>query len=1146
MCPSTTWGETDATAPVHELGESGQDLLSLAFGGGGLAAAFQLGVAHALLASDGRAPHVVVGVSSGAVSAAALAEVLQAGTPTLRLRRLLDILERLQRAPEVLVGSALPDPMELEARRALLPASLPIHFPDERRGRERWEEERNGLIALFNQLLSLRLPVSAATRMIHHALHLRATRVLPRSSPRRWLAATRHGTALGVHVLANLAHLAPLLPDAAWAAIATLHPRYRRRFWGRLRGRLLQRFQVDDSLLSNYPLHQLLVETFDPEYYGRHRLEELHREVLAPGSRQRDGEDESPARRRLTDYSAHPERPIRVVPVAADVASGKLRPLPSSTPLVDALLAATALAPLYPAVELPADGGGSTTWIDGTNVQDDPTAALIKLVCARARRDIGTVRILPVRHLPISRSELEESDREFLELVDVVGRVLELRRFRDATVQRRLTKIYSRLLPPGESLRTLPGQRTFLRTALHPVEPDRPLEIHQRLIAARDLPERRRVLLRAVADGCRATLEATVQPHVAADAEVGVTSCWRALRSRLGDDAGLPGHIADRGPGLAEVCEECALHGRDGGEPVALRHRPEENWQWPRVGEPAVGGEAEASSDAIRIAPATVPPTPGGTPDTDPRVSLLLSGGVFRGVFQVGVTAALVEAGVRPDVFAGSSVGSIMAAMNAHIFTADSRRERRRRAVDLAATFLALDRLILSDTFTDFVRRLEQRALRSQVSPIEVDRLLRRYDHGSPEGFNTTTRRVVAGLERLFYVDPVSLGRMVVAARQGDAAGLSRLLLAQVQKFLDRQQVGREILGSEPLRLLIDLHILHQDGDSDEPAVTLGGDRPPFVLATATNLTRGRLDILGQGSAGDDAQPDLVEALLASSAFPALFRPRWSWELFPGTSRGERYVDGGVMDNLPLDAVTEHLKLRAEAGEVVHRPAAPHLIFTASLEPRRTALGAAEARRRSLHWPALMRRARQLSYNGKIDDFAEAQRYFRLLWEHFGADRPRPDLAGWVPLDIEVTAVKPEWLPDTFGFHPMLGFHPDVQAGAIAHGCASTFGVFYRLAREGRGDWLRAWGVEPEVGGAADGDLHAEAFRRTPDGREGDDAVDLLPRRRRADGGERRPGECWFRNGAPCPFADSDGGVPAALRRIHRACGRRATHTRPG
>ncbi len=76
------------------------------------------------------------------------------------------------------------------------------------------------------------------------------------------------------------------------------------------------------------------------------------------------------------------------------------------------------------------------------------------------------------------------------------------------------------------------------------------------------------------------------------------------------------------------------------------------------------------------------------------------------------------------------------------------------------------------------------------------------------------------------------------------------------------------------------------------------------LMGTTTNLTLGKLDILRSTHPWD---PRFTQSLLASSAFPAVFRPRWSWEVYRHPEHVAQYADGGIMDNLPLGAVVEYL-----------------------------------------------------------------------------------------------------------------------------------------------------------------------------------------------------------------------------------------------
>jgi predicted acylesterase/phospholipase RssA len=501
-----------------------------------------------------------------------------------------------------------------------------------------------------------------------------------------------------------------------------------------------------------------------------------------------------------------------------------------------------------------------------------------------------------------------------------------------------------------------------------------------------------------------------------------------------------------------------------------------------------------------------------------PTVSVLFSGGVFRGVFLVGVLSALQELAVKPRLVAGSSVGSITAAMAARVFAA-SRDDARRLVAELAATYLSIDQLIITDRFADFVRRFTLRAAEAKLSPKDLDNVFRNYDRGTNTSFERRTRRVVAGLEHLLYVSPFELLALLRALRLQDMRRAYRLVRRYFQEVLDRGGVSMEVLGTEPLSLLIREHVVPEVPRDLRtiPFSTLTGPTTDF-LVTATNLTKGRLEIIG-----DPKRPaTLIDALLASSAFPGVFRPRWSWEVFVGDNRSDQLVDGGVMDNLPLTAVVDYL-----SGEVVARRAAtrpqnetPHLIFTGSLErdPRR--LSHEQAARVAARWPDARRHAREHQYNGKIDSFATAQREFREIYSYYSSSLVNQP---WLPVDIEVVVAKPRWLCGTFAFHPMLGFERPRQAASIAHGCATTLATFAALEKE-RARWLNEWHIDGSVRASFD---HAALRTLTP--------------KTKADG------TCHFRTAGVCPFssAATEGALGhggSAVNDVYQACGRRTTH----
>jgi predicted acylesterase/phospholipase RssA len=498
----------------------------------------------------------------------------------------------------------------------------------------------------------------------------------------------------------------------------------------------------------------------------------------------------------------------------------------------------------------------------------------------------------------------------------------------------------------------------------------------------------------------------------------------------------------------------------------------------------------------------------------------------------MGVVNALDLAGIQPDIIAGSSVGSITAAMAARVFAERDIAARQRAIVQLAATFISIDRLVLTDRFADFVRNLTLRAGQSHVSIRDMDRVFRAYDRRDAHSYESDLRRVLAAIERLVYVDPFEVRDLVKEARAGHSGAAVELLKQYAQTWLSRGGVALEVLGAEPLDLLIRHRVLDGQETSEarlEPIDTFlkGGI---YFFATATNVTKGCLEILGvEQFLGRQYRATLLEALLASSAFPGVFRPRRSWEVMPFSHAADQYIDGGVMDNLPLDAVARFLNVASEVGLVARRPVVngkpvPHLLFAGSLEVNRRSLDPAGVSDAVSFWGHSARHARELGYNRKIDNYRQMQRDLRMI------DRAYPQKGADAPLDLEVVVAKPEWLCGTFAFHPMLGFRRRHQVQSIAHGCMCTLRTLSRLANENgeTAPWLAAWGVNTKL---------------------------LPPRpwcRRNLTRDEKRRGDCWW---APvqCPFSRAalekhegtlftSAASKTELSAIHQSCGEPGTH----
>jgi len=1334
------------------VSEKKQRRRALAFSGGGLDTVMQLGVAHALLVSRSAAPDYVVGISAGAINAAAIAEILQAGPESLsgsqqaslsaderlpfQVDSLRNFLQTYLELPRTAVNAIMPDSLEVLARDPLKPLELPIHFDRERQAREAANESKAGVVSLINDLFGIPLTIATATRIVRRFLGLAETADEERRWPCHWKrianqalllltlwtrfaetsalvgtilwayligpnrAALRgaHGAATADRLMRqrdarterwkqmrtalqwfSMAHLFGVV-TVLWSAgvavstllrfvlallriffsppvmllrvIRVLRPREWQRPWGWLEfvktkagiakawcmaampspvTRVLQYYGLADGLANTDVVKQMLVRCFDRHYYGQIDLATLLNRSLDRRNRPEAATDAY--RKRLSDYEKR-EPSILVAPIAANVETGKMAVLDGCVPVVDALLAATAVVPWMPAVRIDVgherrresaanefrmklrawresidetwetrraqvsaereqQNGGIASFdpppdppphgdaplsdngdwfIDGGNISNEAIAPLIEVLRGRLPNDLidaDAVDVYPVANLPISGGKLPKGkDERFDGLLDVVPRALQLKRFRDASVERRLTELYTKALPPGRAFHpvTMPDgrERVFVRANVYPLELEKPVGMNYRLLTGEKV-EYAEAVLQTVADGCRATLEAALPSLIAkvggAAGDSTNVKCAAVINARLAGETPLPGSREETGPGLSEICSRCALvrgETRDGWTNETTLRAPSKErraWpEWPRHRDERQSAPKASESKRMDIESREGWPRRRGGLEGDQRalVSLLFGGGVFRGVFHMGVTNALSEMGIHPDVVAGSSVGSIIAAMIAQVFSNPAGRGRD--IAHLAGTFLSIDRLVLTDRFADFVRRFTLRAADTPIALRDFDYLFRRYDHGSADQFNSRMRAIAAGVERLSYVSPFELMDLTRDFRLEQFSHFVSELRQDIQDFLDRGGVGQEILGSEPLVGLIEHHVLsgrRSTKPGEDDLFESFCDSGISFLATTTNLDEGALEILGGDILAYSSEASIKYGLLASSAFPAVFRPRQSWEIFRRSNVAHQYIDGGVIDNLPLDAVAQFLDRASTAknGAIARRPrsadgrhAIPHLIFTASLEVDPAVSRLAETGVGNCL--DVSKRAGTFKYNRKIDAFASTQADLRAIRSHaLATGTSEPDL-----LDLHVIAVKPKWLCSTFGFHPMLGFRRRKQKQSIAHGCASTFATMYEMQQRlpESSLWLEAWGARANL------NLDPECFpfvgrdgRRVNTPGPGTTYV-LQP------SAKRGKGECWFRHGVPCPFSRRQ--LEAAkvaeekldeIEEIYWTCGNPATH-RPG
>jgi predicted acylesterase/phospholipase RssA len=1261
-----------ATHIGSQIGRADEPLRVFAFGAGGLDATIQLGTVHALLVTGEKAD-VVLGISAGAVSAVALAEVLKTapeGAVTLWERssaaveqtnnehlarardaaavgRFLEVLEAYREIPMELLRTIQPDLYEVTTGKAISPLELPIHFKEERQDRSESLREKHGLIAFLNGALDCRVRVSTAARLVRLAFDFVAAGDTLEDQPRRrkqlwsrvrlWWEAVLASVTLsstvgrglcaligfggsrspGVGVQAKtvmfrrwhalkrtLKHSAEwligltaiLTAPLSWCVLAgvdwlerkVVHkdPTPRTTLRGRLLAffsldRFLDFFSLKAELGDSYALKQAFVRLFDPDYYGRFSMDEAISTALSQNRNRpqnppkddvtvrpkklSDFEDDVTVRpKKLSDFAqAGKDRfPIHVVPVAANLQSRKLEPLPAETPVVDALMAATALVPVFRAQTV--DG---KVYCDGANIANEPIRESMRFLQEKANerrilKDISEIIVFSVTPFPIegncSTPEKGTEPPAYTQLVDIALRAADLARLRDAKLEQQLMKLYNRALPPDKHVWYDDVERThYVRANPVPIQIDNPIGLNERVFAARSPQERRRLIATAVADGCRCSLETFIakdpkfasQIKPARDSEGAkeqTVDCARVIKSLRGANdlpLDLPGADRDWGPGVPEICRAC--RGQRCNGHVQLRISKPKREQESAAQAP-VTHDQNAGSTPLQ----DVTPTESGAEvaaDKNvagaPQVALLFGGGVFRGVFQIGVANALhMLLQKPPDIVAGASVGSITASLIAQLFCEDDGNgEKQIRR--LAATYLSLDRFILTDRFADFVRRFAIRASNADFSVRDLDLLLRRFEIDDPLKFSNRARRVAAGLERLFYLSPFALSALVRALRLQQRDRVWREIQDAIKAMLERYGVGVEALGSEPLTRLLREHVLRRRKVPGSPDMTYA-DMPGIasfdffkefgieLLATVTNLTGRELRVLRSSC---EEKPRLVDGLLASSAFPAVFRPRWSWEVFLTPSKPEQFIDGGVFDNLPFHPVVDFIKRRPDAGVMPSR--VPHFIFTASLEsqPEEWKDWSPEAMKAAAtSWPTIRRRATKMKFNKKIDDFARTQREVRTILQGRLKNGEAVDSR---LLEIEVLAVKPNWLPGTFAFHPMLGFRRETQAASIAHGCYQTLQALHEFLYK-FGDETQRTNAQREQITAA---LTAWGFNAK--------FLDGITAKATETKEAANEGQCWYHRDIKCPFSQRRGkdlgenaDFSSSLNRIYELCLQEHTH----
>jgi predicted acylesterase/phospholipase RssA len=933
---------------------------AVCFTAGASGVPFAAGVVHAYLAADRPAPVVAAGISTGALSAAAMQRVYReladaqvdpgatpGGVEAARWEWFRRYVTVLTDTPLNALWDGLPDQADFVAE---LPPVRDATTPDERRPLEREAFRRRHLLVKLGQWLA-GVPLTVrlvATLIVTHVRYREqyGSRALPRALEYYW-ALIRVVTRLGWHLAwhpcrlrwrdfperGRLASLRPLFGYdafiAAWALIvAGVVGIASFLFWSwwLLRGPGLDHAS---PVMAVAAVAALVVVGWVLAAFTPRRLAAWRRRVFACLEINRGLIDSFHLAERLrrlyqTRDGGDPivgDGPVALVAVAAPLqtlqtADGK--PLVayqswagSDIPVREAVEAALTLPPLFAPVRvssadarrwLPPDVSGvkdGIDLVDASVIRQNPLPSLFDFLRARPElaarlerqtdaADHATASVHVVYNVPITaKSGFRKLPEEESNIVDVALKSVALSQRRDTQLEVRQSNFISHL---EAQVRTLAGPSA---TSSAPGVSAPTLKLFTDEIApAEDLSFGNPLnpsateMFDAIAAGCRQTLQTLYARELAAlpsdSASPGCVSC-AALMGRVRRQPAFPRPT----PGLPEVCERCTQ-------------------QLPR---PATAhATSDATSFTIKATDLKVADFPGLSGEA-PRVIFVASGGVFRGAFHVGVLGALLQLQIRPQLVVGTSVGTLMGGVLAAIFTRPTTSEAQRCLHTLVQVSLDVDtEIALTRRLKAALRELGVRSQSIGLSPPQIRRAVQRGSRSDPgyaaAGAPPILIDAISSLFLLPHRVTADIAANFMAGHVTDAT--QQFLRALKSETLWRLDVEQALVGSALLEraaaklLLVDGLIAQRRPRQPFIGVPPRADGIAF-FATTTDLGTETPLLLGDSSRCPDAPYDLIEAALASSAFPLVFAPRRESDVFPGHGRRDvRLADGGMFDNVPF------------------------------------------------------------------------------------------------------------------------------------------------------------------------------------------------------------------------------------------------------
>jgi predicted acylesterase/phospholipase RssA len=477
------------------------------------------------------------------------------------------------------------------------------------------------------------------------------------------------------------------------------------------------------------------------------------------------------------------------------------------------------------------------------------------------------------------------------------------------------------------------------------------------------------------------------------------------------------------------------------------------------------------------------------------------AGGVFLGLFQFGAIAALDQYQIKPDLYAGASVGTLFS----YLFQASLGGGSLVPIVDLARTVPRWVDAVLDERG---IPEPDRRGVFDQIT----DALVTRWSSGEAAGLRALHPREIVDVLAAERLDPRGQATWETFQRGLDAilfqpiadrrSGRSRTLGPAFRLHPGDRDALREVLsnivrgrlpaalspaGDEPplldrIAANLDLYdpgppvkegdVIGFDGlEHYLRAIAFGGIRDPgptlsaystqkqvrFVF-TVTNHTAGTLEYFGFDDGRSQVRPAplAIQAAAASSAFPLAFRRRTREEIVgePVDHPRTRYADGGILNNFPSDTAFAYLHRLTGRPETRWIGAAAHQVLLLSITGSDTLPGGSRDDDRLLF---VTLKGQWLSEVEKVDRTLRMQQQINALAPHAN---PVLRAAGQRQAIVaEMSLISPTYpvYSSLFAFKEWLGFTVPKQLELIASGCRRTrltleWGKYQDRARDS-GKW---------------------------------------------------------------------------------------------